>query len=145
MTTKNKDIKPAACNCLNLRRASMAITELYDKYLSPCGITISQFSLLKYIGQLGPINVSDLAVAVRLDRTTLVRNLKPLEEKGFIIDTSIKGTRNRQLELSEMGREALHNAIPQWEKAQGRIEICLGKEELTVLTKLLNKIERINL
>ncbi len=115
MTLKDNDLKPSICNCLNLRRASMAITEWYDKALVSCGLSISQFSLLKSIEHLGPVSVSSLAAEIRLDRTTLVRNLKPLEEKGLIIDSSLQGTRNRQLELSDKGKKVFLAATPLWQ------------------------------
>ncbi len=144
MTTKNKDINPSICNCLNLRRASMSITEFYDNVLSSSGLSISQFSLLRNIELMGPVSVSDLAIALRLDRTTLVRNLKPLEKKGLIIDISMSGTRNRQLELSDKGKVVYLTAASLWQEAQHSIENYLGSEDLITLTTLLNKIENLS-
>jgi DNA-binding MarR family transcriptional regulator len=145
MDQKNTDKKPSACNCLNLRRASQAITEVYDKMLAPNGLKISQYSLLKYIKLLNPVSVTDLASNIRLDRTTLVRNLKPLEEKGLITDVSKKGTRNRQLMLTETGIETLNNAASLWQEAQDFMEQYLGKSDLLTLTGLLSKIEALAL
>ncbi|EDK33695.1 transcriptional regulator [Clostridium kluyveri] len=54
--------KPSPCNCLNIRRASQAITEIYNEFLLPINLKISQFSLLKHINQLEPVSVSELAV-----------------------------------------------------------------------------------
>lgn len=131
------------CSCLKLRRASQAITKIYDKYLEPSGIKISQYSILKSIARMEPVNVSDLAINVRLDRTTLVRNLKPLEQKGLISDISKEGTRNRQIVLTENGRISLKEAIPLWEKAQDYIQQYLGVEDLSTLSILLLKIEKL--
>jgi DNA-binding MarR family transcriptional regulator len=133
------------CNCLNLRRASQAITDMYDNRLTLSGLTISQYSLLRYINRLGPVSVSDLAIEIRLDRTTLVRNLKPLEEKGLIHDASKKGARNRQLLLSESGKNTFEYATALWQEAQKEIEQALGKENLQTLTSLLSKIEALEL
>lgn len=131
------------CNCLKLRRASLAITKVYDKYLEPSGIKVSQYSILKSISRMEPVNVSNLAINVRLDRTTLVRNLKPLEQKGLISDISKAGNRNRQLILTERGKETLTEAIPLWMKAQDYVEQYLGAEDLSTLSSLLLKIEKI--
>ncbi|URN84259.1 MarR family winged helix-turn-helix transcriptional regulator [Acetobacterium wieringae] len=79
MKTKKQNKKSSVCSCLNMRRASLAMTEIYDHYLEPCHLSISQFSILKHIDGMEPVSVSELAAAIRLDRTTLVRNLKPLE------------------------------------------------------------------
>jgi hypothetical protein len=67
--------QPTACNCINLRRASQAITEFYDEILASSGLKISQYLLLRNIKRLGPVSVSSLALEIRLDRTTIVRNL----------------------------------------------------------------------
>ncbi|ERI91098.1 transcriptional regulator, MarR family [Clostridiales bacterium oral taxon 876 str. F0540] len=133
--------KPSACNCLNLRRASQAITQIYDEFLEPSGLKISQYSLLKHIKYMEPVSVSDLALEIRLDRTTLVRNLKSMEERGFIIDISASGARNRQLTLTDSGLETLEKAEQLWSEAQDYIDNYLGKDYMETLTVLLSKIE----
>lgn len=135
------DKKPSPCNCLNMRRSSQAITEVYDEFLVPSGLKIGQFSLLKHIEKLGPVSVSDLALSIRLDRTTLVRNLKPLEEMGFVTDIATEGTRNRQLQLTDKGIQAYKSAEELWAKAQNFFEEYLGKDNIDTFTTLLSKIE----
>jgi len=124
-----------------MRRASQAITEVYDEFLEPSNLKLGQFSLLKHINQLGPISVSDLALIMRLDRTTLVRNLKPLEKDGLVEDISAEGTRNRQLKLTAKGIETYRLAEKLWEKAQNFLEEYLGKDNIDTFTVLLSKIE----
>ncbi|MBU3156329.1 MarR family winged helix-turn-helix transcriptional regulator [Clostridium estertheticum] len=141
MNRKIYDKQSAECICINLRRASQAITEFYDELLESSGLKISQYLLLKNIKCLGPVNVSNLASEIRLDRTTIVRNLKPLEVGGFIIDISTKGSRNRQLKLTNKGLEILETAAPLWLEAQNFIEQYLGIEERNTFVALLSKIE----
>lgn len=141
MDRKIYEKQPAICNCMNIRRASLAVTEVYDEFLAPSGLKVSQFALLSHIKRLAPVNVSDLALEMRVDRTTLVRNLKPMESKGLIIDTSAKGSRNRQLKLTEKGLEALASAAPLWSEAQRFMQQYLGEKELNTLTTLLSKVE----
>lgn len=138
-TTHNK--KPSVCNCLNLRRASQAITHVYDELLKPCGLRVNQFSLLAHIKGLEPVSVSDLALAMRLDRTTLVRNLRSLEEQGFIEDIAATGARSRQLKLTERGLKLTLEAEAVWSEAQNSLVNYLGKEKVATLTELLSKIE----
>jgi DNA-binding MarR family transcriptional regulator len=133
----------SACTCLKLRRASQALTKLYDRFLEPSGLKIGQYSLIKNIGRLQPVNVSDLAAELKLDRTTLVRNLKPLEEKGLVTDLSPKGARDRQLVLTAGGKNKLSAAASLWQEAQRHIENALGEEDLQTLSALLLKIERL--
>ncbi|MEG0775201.1 MarR family winged helix-turn-helix transcriptional regulator [Clostridium sp.] len=124
-----------------MRRASQSVTEVYDEFLAPSNLKIGQFSLLKHINQLAPVSVSDLAGIMRLDRTTLVRNLKPLENSGLIEDISIEGARNRQLKLTQLGIKAYEYAEELWEKAQNFLEEYLGKDNLDTFTEVLSKIE----
>lgn len=131
------------CNCLKVRRAAQSITKIYDYYLAPSGLKISQYSLMKNISQSEPVNVSDLANILKLDRTTLVRNLKPLEERGLISDISPSSARNRQLVLTETGKVVLSTAIELWREAQLFVEQSLGKDNLETLTGLLSDVENL--
>jgi DNA-binding MarR family transcriptional regulator len=85
--------------------------------------------------------VSDLALESGKDRTTVVRNLRSLEEREFIIDTAAQHTRKRQLKVTDRGIEILEQAEPLWLEAQEFIEQYLGKEGMNTLTLLLSKIE----
>lgn len=134
--------KFSPCTCLNLRRASKSLTDVYDQYLSDTKLSISQYSILRHIHELQPINVSDLSIALRLDRTTLVRTLKPLEEHVFIEDISKEGTRNRELRLTKDGEKLFLAAHEKWEMAQLDIAAYLGEEDAKKLTDILYKIEK---
>lgn len=129
------------CTCLNIRRAATTLTDIYNQYLSTCSLTISQYSILRYINALSPISVSDLSIALRLDRTTLVRTLKPLEEKNLVEDISESGTRNRELQLTENGHCVFESANGLWEKAQADLEEYLGSEDAEIFAGILGKIE----
>ncbi len=132
-----------ACNCLKMRRATHALTKIYNRFLEPSGLKIGQYSLLKAIRRMAPVNVSSLAAEMFLDRTTLVRNLKPLEEKGLVVDAAPAGTRNRQLGLTAEGRMAFENADVMWQEAQRYVESSIGDGNLQVLSSMLRKIEHL--
>jgi DNA-binding MarR family transcriptional regulator len=112
---------------------------MYDKCLAPTGLSSSQYSILNALHGLKKVSVSKLAIALRLDRTTLVRNLKPLEEKGLVIDVACEG-RNRQMELTEYGLQICNDASPLWFEAQKKLEQLLGKDNLEVLLHIAKKI-----
>ncbi len=131
----------SVCNCVNIRRAAQSVTEIYDGHLAPSGLKIGQFSMLKHIQAMAPVNVSRLAEKMRLDRTTLVRGLKTLEKDGLILDTAETGTRSRSLTLTQKGEDVLNTAVKLWEQAQKHIENKLGYGTLKDLTALLLKIE----
>jgi DNA-binding MarR family transcriptional regulator len=129
------------CYCLNIRRAAQAITNIYDKCLASTGLSSSQYSILNALHGLKKVSVSKLAIALRLDRTTLVRNLKPLEEKGLVIDVAYEG-RNRQMQLTEYGLQICKDASPLWLEAQRKLEQLLGKDNLEVLLRIAKKIDK---
>jgi DNA-binding MarR family transcriptional regulator len=129
------------CNCLNIRRASRAVTQFYDKVLEPSGLKITQLSLLRYIELLGPIAISELAKAMRIDRTTLNRNMKPLADASLIAINPGKDPRTRQVVLTEAGKAAMVTAWELWGEAQAELKEYLGEEDLGTLVKLLSRLE----
>ncbi len=98
---------PNLCNCMNIRRASRAATQFYDEVLKPSGLTIAQLSLLRHVESAELATISELAKMMRIDRTTLNRNMKPLVGAGLIVIHTGKDSRTRQVMLTEMGREAV--------------------------------------
>src|SRR6188472_1527892 len=73
-----------ACVCGRLRRAARALTQMYDDTMAPCGLRITQFSLLRTLSREGPMRITALAAATLLDRTALSRNLEPLVAQGLV-------------------------------------------------------------
>jgi len=133
--------RPSKCTCTNVRRTSRAITKLYDAIMEPSGLKVTQFSVLRNIMVSGPLNKSELAPILSLDRTTLVRNIKSLEASKLIENVPGADTRMRSIAVTKAGRKAVENAIPYWQKAQKQIENRLGAENLEKLISLLMDIE----
>lgn len=142
---KYKKINKSKCHCITMRRASNAITDFYDKALEEIGISTSQFSLLVNLSRLEEASTSELAEYVNLERSTLVRNLKPLIEKGFIIDLAKENARNHRYTLSTEGQELLQKGLPLWEKAQQEIRGYLGEENVGLFMKLLYKLQELHM
>jgi DNA-binding MarR family transcriptional regulator len=132
---------PSFCNCMNIRRASRAVTEFYDEVLRPSGLTIAQMSLLRRLDEAGTATISELAALLRIDRTTLNRNLKPLTEAGLITVRAGKDSRTRQVAPTEAGRAAAARAWALWGEAQAAMKEYLGEDDLVKLTELLSKLE----
>lgn len=133
------------CLCTNLRIATRAITKLYDQFLKPCHLRITQFTLLIAIGLNKATNLSDLAELLVMDVTTLTRNLQRLEKQNLIVLRPGRDRRNRTVSLTSEGREKLQQAIPLWKKAQQRITDTIGQKELSnLLTNLSNLVENVS-
>ena len=119
---------PANCVCFNLRKATRAVTQLYDDALRPSGLRATQFSLLQHLAERGPFTMSDLATVLVTDRTTLTRNLTPLLEKGLVRTDVGDDRRQRSIAITDKGLAALGQALPLWRQAQARIVDGLATE-----------------
>ena len=129
------------CTCLRLRKAARRITQVYDGYLEPLGLTITQFGLLAHLRVLDGIGVGALAEKLVMDPTTLTRNLRPLRRRGFVVlAPDPDDRRSRSLHLTEQGREALRAARPAWARAQRHVEEILGNADAAVLNSALDRM-----
>src|SRR6516162_7862681 len=90
------------CNCFALRAAARHVTQLYDQFLAPTGLRVTQFSILAKLKRRGPLTVNALADDMVMDRTTLGRNIQPLERDGLIrIEPSPSDRRAKELHLTK--------------------------------------------
>jgi len=110
-----------SCMGMRVRRAARVVANHYDKHLKPTGLKGTQFTLLNTILMNPAANIGQLADVLGLDRTTLNRNLKPLERKGLISSGSGKDPRTRTLKLTKEGTKILQNALPYWLEAQSGV------------------------
>ncbi len=132
---------PSPCHCLNIRRASRAVTQFYEKVLEPSGLKLTQYSLLRHVEKVEPVTISELAKFMRIDRTTLNRNMKPLVEAGLIEVNSGADPRSRQVILTGAGKSALTSATALWDEAQASLQEYLGEQELEHFKSLISKLE----
>jgi DNA-binding MarR family transcriptional regulator len=132
-------VEPAqGCVCFNIRKSARAITQLYEEALRPTGLRATQFTLLVATRVMGAVTISDLAKALVMDRTTLTRNLKPLEQQGLIRILSGKvDRREREVTLTTSGQETLDVALPLWKTIQNHVTQELGQGRVT---RLLNDL-----
>ncbi len=126
------------CVCFNLRKTARCVTQLYDEGLRPTGLRATQFSLLSVTNDLGTATINQLADAMVMDRTTLTRNLKPLESQGYIRIHPGKDRRQREVTLRAEGRKVLNQALPLWKQVQSHLVQSLGKERTGRLVKDLH-------
>ncbi len=111
------------CNCFALRKAARAVSHLYDERLESTGLRITQFLCLMAIRDLSGITVHELADELDLDRTTMGKNLLPLERDGLVrVGRAEKDARVKLIHLTAAGRQKLDEALPLWRAAQSEME-----------------------
>lgn len=132
---------PQLCNCLALRQAARQATQLYDRHLAPAGLRTTQFSVLANLRRHGPMTINRLAAQMVMDRTTLGRNVLPLERDGLIaIRQGETDKRRRELELTKAGAERLRRAVKLWANAQAEFESQFGAERAAALRAELHEV-----
>lgn len=130
----------AQCCCFNLRKVTRAVTQFYDRHLEPADIRATQFTLLLTLADATGKTLTEMAEGLVMDRTTLTRNLKPLERAGFIATVKLADRRSKGYMLTDKGREAIEKGVPLWKKAQHQIVGQLGNDRYNHLVDELKDV-----
>jgi DNA-binding MarR family transcriptional regulator len=123
-----------------LRKASRAISRVYDGALDGTGMTIAQFSVLRHIARGGEIPLSRLAEALVMDRTSLYRALAPLERRGWVTVCDAPEGRTRIAALTAAGHTAMEEATGPWQAAQARMIKAFGVDDWPSLEAMLRRV-----
>ena len=127
------------CTCFRLRRLSRRVTQHYDSHLARAGLRVTQFSLLGMLLRADPLSLSELAARLDMDRTTLTRNLGPLQGAGWVAVAPGKDARSRAVSLTEAGRATWERAKPHWRQAQDELNAALGAAAVSELHGVLDQ------
>ena len=111
----------SACACATARQLARLLTQLYDRSLSPTGLEAPQFALLMTLDAHGSVSQAVLGRRYALDKTTMSRNLKLFERKGWITASGADDKRERRFAITTAGHARLAAARPEWKKAQDQL------------------------
>ena len=129
-----------ACFARKFRMLNRAVTALYDEALRPFGLKVSQMNVLVAVAVLGPTPQAAVAKELRLEKSTLSRNLERLAEKGWIrVDGGPDG-RSNELSLTPAGRKLLQDLKPAWRGVQRRLQRLLGPEAADAIDGMLGAL-----
>lgn len=131
------------CTCFRVRKAARRVTQLYDHYLAGAGLRITQFSLLSHLRYAGPLTMTELADRMAMDRTTLTRNLRPLQRQGFVAIAVGDDRRRRLLTVTAAGERVYKSGVGQWQKAQRAVFDELGPDTVSELHSLLERTAKL--
>jgi DNA-binding MarR family transcriptional regulator len=132
---------PDDCNCLAVRQAARHITQFYDQLLAPSGLRTTQFSILAKLWRTGPMTINTLAADLVMDRTTLGRNILPLERDGLItVDKGSRDRRSKEVQLTKAGAARFRMAAKRWIQAQKQFEVAFGAKRAVDLRTLLHAV-----
>ena len=128
------------CAHANLRQAMRVVAQAYDAALRPSGLKATQFTLLAVLARRGGMALTKLSEILVMDRTTLTRNLKPLQAKGWIEIGREKDERIRLIAITDAGRAIVARATPLWRDAQTRVTERFGEIRLSAMIGDLNAL-----
>ncbi len=129
---------PEPCNCQAIRAAARRVTQFYDRCLAPSGLRTSQFTILAKLRRDGPLTINALADDMVMDRTTLGRNVLPLQRDGLIsIEASAADRRAKTLALTKAGEQRLRAAAKLWFAAQAQFHAAFGTRRAADLRALM--------
>jgi DNA-binding MarR family transcriptional regulator len=132
---------PAGCNCLALRQAARHVSQFYDQFLAPSGLRTTQYSILARLQRKGAMTINALAAELVTDRTTLGRNLLPLQRDGLIaIGPGQSDRRSKEVRLTGEGSARFRSALKGWQEAQAQFETAFGVKRAKELRALLHEI-----
>jgi DNA-binding MarR family transcriptional regulator len=129
------------CLCANLRRATRAVTRVYEEEFREAGFTgATQFHVLRVVKRAGSVRQGDLGVLLDLDKTTITRTLKPLLEKGWLTLEVGEDGREKWVALTMAGAQQLERGRPAWDKAQARMKEALPRGMWDLFIESLPKL-----
>src|SRR5690348_9357319 len=129
------------CNCLAIRQAARHVTQFYDQLFAPVGLRATQFAILSRLRRDGSMTINALAAALVMDRTTLGRNILPLQRDGLIeVAAAPDDRRRRDLRLTAAGIARQEAAGMRWAIAQGRFDAVFGRARARELRSLLRGV-----
>lgn len=134
----------SSCVCLHLRKASRAITQYFDGALQPSGLLATQFIVLAAVSRKKTGTISELARGLVMERTTLTRNLKPLERNGWVKIEPGQDKRTRIARITSSGELVLQKALPLQQQAQDDVMNFLGESHLNALLLQLAEVSKLH-
>lgn len=135
-------LSPAdVCHCFAARQAARWISQLYDQHLAAVGLRSTQYAILAQLDRKGPASIVQLAEAMVMDRTTMTRNVTPLEREGLVAIVQAESDRRRkEVRLTAQGKARLAQARPLWRRAQAAFERHYGPTEAAAMRAMLRAV-----
>lgn len=129
------------CLCMRVQRASRSIGRQFDEAFRGIGINNWQFTLLMSLTRPTPPTVNQIAADLDMDRTTVTKNLQPLERRGLVaIRPDEEDGRARRVTLTAAGHALLAEAMTNWRKVNRAVVKGLSDEQVAMLRDTLDLI-----
>jgi len=128
------------CTCFNVRRISRVITQFFDAEVRRHGIRPTQTPILRALQAKNGWGMAELSEWLGMERTTLLRNLRPLQRDGLVRAKGGGRGGHVELEITAKGRTAVAKTLPAWRSAQDKVVALLGKERWSTIISDLQDV-----
>ena len=126
------------CVAVRLRTLNRAVTSLYDDALRPLGLRVGQLNLLVAIARMGRAKAGDICRVLRMDKSTLSRDVEVLRRNGWLEVDDSGGGRSRPLRITATGLALLEAVRPAWQAAQAKAKALLGEEGAAAIARVVD-------
>ena len=127
------------CFAGRVRILSRVATRIYDDVLRPHGVRVSQMNVLAAVAARGPVPASEICRRLRLDKSTLSRDLDRLLERGWSGRPRGPGGPGTWTRPTAGGADPA--VLPAWDVAQERARRVLGAAVTGGILEAVNALE----
>jgi DNA-binding MarR family transcriptional regulator len=128
------------CLCGSMRRASRALTQLYERALAPRGLSATQMTILQALARAGEVTQGRLGEMLAMDSTSLTRTLSIMRREEWLAERRGQDRREKLIRLSNPGVKKLREAEPVWERVQLQVHEALGEQDWKQLMELAHRV-----
>ena len=134
------DLISQSCLAARIRLLSRSVTGIYDDFLRPLGLKVTQMAILVMVARMGRISPGRLAGRLAMDKSTLSRNVERLERQGWLAILEGQDDRSQLLQVTARGQKLLEEAYPLWQQAQEQTEALLGERGATAICRMTERV-----
>lgn len=126
------------CIGARVRQLSRIVDNHFRVHLKEIGITENQMTILFALKKMGLIDQGSIGIQLSLERSTVSRNIKLLEKKGYVKRTDAY---RPEIELTTEGLELVAKLTPIWESIMDILREKLTATGLDSLVHIESKIK----
>ncbi len=130
----------ADCIAVRVRLINRVVTAIYDEALRPHGIRVSQGNILVAVARMGQARPVDVCRVLRLEKSTLSRDVEVMKSQGWLESDPPTGGRNQVLRVTSKGLDLLARSQPAWESAQAEAKLLIGEPGVKALRQIAAKL-----
>lgn len=128
------------CTCFNIRRISRVITQFFDAEVGRHDLRPTQTPILRALQAKKQWSMAELSDWLGMERTTLLRNLRPLQRDGLVRAKGGGRGGHVELTITEKGSATVAKLQPAWRSAQDKVVAILGKERWSAIISDLDEV-----